>query len=49
MQRDDVIKLNEDTCLYEAPVAYLDDGNEYEWNEETVSWVQVVDSDGTRS
>jgi hypothetical protein len=31
--------LNHDTCLWEAPVAYPDDGEMYEWNEETTSWV----------
>jgi len=31
--------LNEDACLWEAPVAYPDDGKEYKWNEETTSWV----------
>jgi hypothetical protein len=30
--------LNEDTCLWEAPVPYPDDGNMYTWNEETQSW-----------
>jgi len=30
--------LNEDTCQWEAPVAYPDDGNEYNWNEETQAW-----------
>jgi len=30
--------LNEDTCLWEAPVARPDDGNMYQWNEETQSW-----------
>lgn len=30
--------LNEDSCLWEAPVAYPDDGETYEWNEETTSW-----------
>jgi len=30
--------LNEDTCLWEAPVAYPDDGNNYIWNESTTSW-----------
>lgn len=30
--------LNEITWLWEAPVTYPDDGNEYTWNEETVSW-----------
>ena len=34
--------LNEDTCLWEAPVAYPDDGKRYNWNEETTSWVEVV-------
>jgi hypothetical protein len=31
--------LNDDTCLWEAPVAYTDDGERYTWNEETTSWV----------
>lgn len=31
--------LNEETCLWEAPVAYPDDGETYVWNEETTSWV----------
>jgi hypothetical protein len=30
--------LNEDTCLWECPVAYPDDGNMYIWNEETQAW-----------
>ena len=30
--------LNEDTCHWEAPVAYPTDGQEYNWNEETTSW-----------
>ena len=34
--------LNEDTCQYEAPVAYPDDGKEYYWNEETTNWVERV-------
>jgi hypothetical protein len=33
--------LNEDTCNWEAPVAYPNDGNFYRWNEETTSWVLV--------
>jgi len=33
--------LNEDTCLWEAPVAYPDDDKMYEWDEETTSWVEV--------
>jgi hypothetical protein len=30
--------LNEDTCRWEAPVAYPTDGNNYKWNEQTLSW-----------
>jgi hypothetical protein len=33
--------LNDDTCLWEAPVAYPDDGEMYDWDEETTSWVAV--------
>ena len=33
--------LNEDTCLWNSPVAYPDDGETYEWNEETKSWIEV--------
>ena len=45
--------LNEDTCLWEAPVAYPTDGETYQWNETayqaalsdssdtTVAWEQV--------
>jgi hypothetical protein len=30
--------LNEDTCLWEAQVAYPQDENIYNWNEQTLSW-----------
>jgi len=30
--------LNEDTCIYEAPVAYPYDGESYSWNETTLTW-----------
>ena len=30
--------LNEDTCVWEAPVARPTDGNMYNWNEETQQW-----------
>jgi hypothetical protein len=33
--------LNEDTCLWENPVAYPEDSNIYFWDEETVSWKLV--------
>ena len=31
--------LTETTCLWEAPVAFPDDGQSYKWNEDTNSWV----------
>jgi hypothetical protein len=33
--------LNNDTCRWEAPVAYPDDGEQYKWNEDTTSWDAV--------
>lgn len=33
--------LNEDTCLWESPVPYPDDGNRYVWDEITTSWFEV--------
>ena len=34
--------LNEDTCLWESPVAYPDDGNRYIWNETDQQWDEVT-------
>lgn len=33
--------LDEDTCLWEAPVAYPTDGEMYMWDEETLSWIET--------
>ena len=33
--------LNEDTCLWDAPVPYPEDGKYYRWDEATLSWVLV--------
>ena len=33
--------LDEDTCLWEAPVAYPEDGEDYTWDEESTSWTLV--------
>jgi hypothetical protein len=33
--------LNETTCLWDAPVAYPDDGKRYSWDEATTSWVET--------
>ena len=32
--------LDEDTCKWEPPVAYPDDGKKYTWDEEITSWTQ---------
>jgi hypothetical protein len=34
--------LNEDTCLWDAPVAYPDDGKIYSWDEATTNWIEVT-------
>ena len=34
--------LDEETCRWEAPVPYPDDGVMYRWDEETTDWVAVV-------
>ena len=33
--------LNEETCLWDAPVVMPDDGQLYNWNESTTSWEVV--------
>lgn len=33
--------LNQETYLWEAPVAYPNDGKFYEWNEDDQEWVEV--------
>jgi hypothetical protein len=35
--------LNETSCLWEAPVAMPDDGQQYTWNEETTSWDLITE------
>jgi hypothetical protein len=34
--------LNEDTCLWEAPVAMPTDGKLYSWDEEQQDWVEIT-------
>jgi len=34
--------LNEETCLWEAPVPYPTDGERYTWNEEDQEWTLIV-------
>ena len=35
--------LNESSCLWDAPVAYPDDGKRYSWDEATTAWVKVTE------
>ena len=34
--------LNEDTCQWEAPVAYPTDDKIYKWNEDELNWVETL-------
>ena len=34
--------LNEETCLWEPPIPRPVDGKAYDWDEGTLSWVEVV-------
>lgn len=33
--------LNEETCLWEAPTPYPNDGKSYEWDEEKLKWKSI--------
>jgi hypothetical protein len=35
--------LNEDTCLWNAPTPYPDDGKPYAWDEATLAWVEMTE------
>jgi hypothetical protein len=35
--------LNEETCQWDPPTSYPDDGKAYEWNESTQSWEEMVE------
>jgi len=35
--------LNDDTCLWESPVAMPDDGNSYEWDEDSQTWIHTIE------
>ena len=34
--------LNEQTCLWEPPIDYPNDGKDYLWDEPTSSWIERV-------
>ena len=36
--------LNEDTCSWEIPIPMPDDGKTYYWNEDTISWIESIES-----
>lgn len=33
--------LNEDTCLWDSPVPYPNDGKMYAWNEDILNWEEI--------
>jgi len=33
--------LVEDTCQWESPVTYPDDGKYYDWDEDTTNWTEI--------
>lgn len=35
--------LNEDTCLWDSPVAYPDDGKPYYWDESQQAWLEITE------
>lgn len=35
--------LNEDTCLWEPPISYPEDGSAYSWNENSLSWELILE------
>ena len=37
--------LNETTCQWDSPIAHPNDGQKYNWNEETTSWDLVDNSE----
>lgn len=39
--------LDEDSCLWEAPIAYPSDEFVYEWNEESGVWEQMSEEDSS--
>lgn len=33
--------LDEETCLWNPPTVYPNDGKDYEWNEQSQTWVEI--------
>lgn len=36
--------LNNSSCIWESPVELPNDGKNYKWDEDTVSWVEIINS-----
>lgn len=34
--------LNENTCNWDSPTSYPNDGKHYTWNEETLTWIEIT-------
>jgi len=37
--------LDDETCLWNPPTPYPDDGSKYEWSEETQQWNEILSGD----
>lgn len=35
--------LDEDTCNWQSPISYPTDNKNYQWDEATLSWIEVTD------
>jgi hypothetical protein len=40
--------LNEETCLWEPPVSYPENGRIYSWDENTLTWIDQTPSGATK-
>jgi hypothetical protein len=36
--------LNEDTCLWDAPIPYPNDNKPYYWDEAILAWVEIINT-----
>lgn len=34
--------LDESTCLWNPPIPYPNDGKKYEWDEQTITWKEII-------
>ena len=35
--------LNEETCLWESPIPYPEDGKDYFWDEDSLTWAEIIE------